>query len=187
MSDGGPFDTEAHAVIVRARRMMWGAVLVAAALIILAASVFYSVANRPHPFAPLGPFPRQHVVAEHNDQELPVVSLSHPVVSTRGTKCSDPFDGQINGTVTWQSLNPRGVSIVTGQGTRDTPSSEGERCVSFTYRNDIPEGVASIMARQLSDGLHPIWRITGTETPTSDTRGVGVPLTWVTEPFRVAP
>jgi hypothetical protein len=59
--------------------------------------------------------------------------------------------------------------------------------VSFTFRNDIPEGVQSVMARQINDGLHPVWRITGTETPTSDSEGVGVPLTWATEPFRVAP
>lgn len=32
----------------------------------------------------------------------------------------------------------------------------------------------------------PLWRITGTETPERDS-GTGVPLSWVTEPFRIVP
>lgn len=174
-------DTAAHGVIIRARRTMWGVLAIAAALLIVAAAVFYSAATRPKPFAPLGPYPEQQVLEPETRTGIPTVSLSDPVVHVRGTKCADRFDGQITGTVVWQSLNPRGVSIKTGEGTRSATGG----CISFSYRNDIPEGVISVMTRQINDGLHPKWRIVGTETPTSETRGIGVPLTWATEPFRV--
>lgn len=164
---------------------MWAVAAVTVCLLVLAAAIFYSAWSRPKPFAPLGPYPEQQVMEPRNGQGLPVVSLDTGVVTVRGKKCADTGDYQITGTVVWQSIDPRGSSVRTGEGSREAPTEGGNECDRFTYENSIPEGVAAIMERQLNDGFRPVWRLTGTETPTSDTSGVGVPLTWVTEPFRV--
>lgn len=99
-----------------------------------------------------------------------------------GRKCNEGGGYQIAGTVSWQSVDPRGTSIRTGSGARDAVDG----CQDFEFRNDIPPDVLSVMRRQVAEGLEPLWRITGTETPQRDS-GEGVSLSWVTEPFRVVP
>ena len=117
----------------------------------------------------------------------PTVSLSSPVVVTTGTKCAEVGEYTISGTVSWQSVEPRGTSIITGSGERDAPSDESQRCVTTVYENEIPEQVVAAMAAQLARGIErPLWRIVGVETP-SDGNREGVTASWRTELFGVAP
>ena len=178
----GGSETAAHGVVVRARRSMWAVAVLSVCLLAVAVAIFYSAWSRPRPFAPLGPFPEQTVDEPRDISGFPVVSLSHPIVRVTGEKCESGTGYQVTGTVIWQSMRPRGTSIRTGDGTRDAKGG----CTEFSYRNDIPPDVKATMRRQLADGLHPLWRITGTETPVND-QGPGVPLTWTTEPFLIRP
>lgn len=154
----------------------------AVCMLLLAAAVMFNAATRPQAFNPLGPYPEQQVDQPRDNTDTPIVRLSQPVVHVNGRKCNEGAGFDITGTVSWQSIEPRGTSIRTGNGTRT--ATEG--CTRFRYRNDIPDDVLAIMRRQVDDGLRPLWRITGTETPING-NGEGVPLTWATEPFRIVP
>lgn len=136
------------------------------------------------PWAPLGPYPIQQVDAPRGGDDLPTVSLSEDgEVPVSGRKCVREDGMTITGWVAWQSVEPRGNSVRTGTGTREAAAG----CQSFEFTNVIPPDVERIMAHQIADGLRPVWRIVGTETPSSSERGEGVPLAWSTEPFRVVP
>lgn len=170
-------------VAYRAKRSAWAVAVLAIALLALAGVILFSTLTRPDPFAPLGPYPTQTVDEERdNITHTPFVSLDHPVVHVEGRKCVEGDGYTIRGTVSWQSVDPRGNSVVTGQGTRDAVDG----CTEFRFRNDIPPQVLAIMRAQVRDGLRPLWRITGVEVPINGD-GEGVPLTWTTEPFRVVP
>lgn len=173
-------DSATH-IAHKARRSAVAVTVLAVALLVLAAAILFAAVRKPEAFAPLGPYPQQQVDEPRDNTDTPVVSLSNPVVHVNGRKCNDGDGYTITGTVSWQSLRPLGTSIRTGEGQRDaTPG-----CTRFRYRNDIPDDVL-IMRRQVDDGLDPLWRITGTETPINDD-GAGVPLTWATEPFEIVP
>lgn len=174
--------TEAAQISRKARRASRGLLTLAAALVVLAAAITFNTVARPGRWSPLGPYPTQQVLEERDPTDTPVVSLSDPVVHVTGEKCNDGDGYQIGGTVSWQSVDPKGTSIRTGEGTRDAQDG----CQDFEYRNDIPDDVLSVMRRQVADGLEPLWRITGTETPQRDGEE-GVSLSWVTEPFRIVP
>lgn len=170
-----------------ARRANISAVVLVAvsAVLILAAGIGLGrVLWHADPWAPLGPYPTQHITGtDRNSDDVPIVSLSAGTVNVTGRKCATEGVDTIAGWVAWQSLDPRGTSIRTGEGTR--PGEPG--CVQFSYVNEIPGQVAEIMGRQLDTGEHPTWRIVGVETPSSAERGEGVPLGWATEPFLVVP
>lgn len=166
----------------KARRSMWAVGVLATGLLAVAGSILFAAVNRPEPFDPLGPYPQQQVDEPRDNTDTPSVSLANPVVHVNGRKCSTGTGYQIASYVSWQSIDPRGTSIRTGEGVRDAVDG----CQRFRYRNDIPPQVLAIMRRQIDDGLSPVWRITGTETPINGD-GEGVPLTWTTEPFRVTP
>lgn len=175
-------DTTAQDVAHRARKSMWAVLTLAVALLAVAGAITFAAIREPAAFSPLGPYPQQTVDEPQNNADIPVVSLANPVVHVNGRKCNDAGDYQIAGTVAWQSVEPRGTSIQTGSGTRDAIPG----CTRSRYRNDIPDAVLAIMRRQVADGLHPLWRIVGTEIPINGD-GEGVPLTWSTEPFRITP
>lgn len=164
----------------RAKRSAWAVAVLALALLVLAGAILFAAIRHGDPFSPLGPYPQQNVDEPRDNTDTPVVSLTNPVVHVNGRKCNDPGDYQVTGTVSWQSMRPRGTSIRTGEGTRDAVPG----CTRFRWRNDIPDEVLAIMRRQVDDGLRPLWRIIGVETPIN-VDGEGVPLTWATEPFRV--
>lgn len=166
----------------KARRSMWAVCVLATGLLAVAGSILFAAVNRPEPFDPLGPYPQQQVDEPRDNTDTPSVSIDNPVVHVNGRKCNEGSGYTITGTVSWQSLDPRGTSIRTGEGQRDAIPG----CTRFRYRNDVPDAVLAIMRRQVDDGLRPLWRITGTETPINGD-GEGVPLTWATEPFRVTP
>lgn len=174
--------TDAHAVARKARGTMWALGAVSVALFTFAGALLFFALSRPEPFDPLGPYPVQRVAEERDRTDTPTVSLRHPVVHVTGRKCTEGHGYTISGVVAWQSVDPRGSGIVTGEATRDAVDG----CETFRFRNDIPERVLAVMEAQVADGLRPLWRITGTETPINGD-GEGVPLTWVTEPFRVTP
>lgn len=175
-------DPTAHDVAHRARRSMWAVTVLAVALIALAGAILFAALNEPGAWSPLGPNPVQTVDEPRDNTDTPVVSLSDPVVNVEGRKCVDGDGFTITGTVSWQSVDPRGTTVQTGTGTRDAVDG----CTSFRFRNDIPPVVVDLMARQLADGLRPLWHITGVETPVDSDR-TGTPATWATEPFRVVP
>lgn len=137
-------------------------------------------------WSPLGPYPRQTIAAAHSGRDgNPTISLSNPIVPVNGTKCADPGDYRISGTTSWISVNPRGVSIVTGSGERDAHGEGSDRCVTFDFQNEIPPPVLSAMRGQLRRGVkRPLWRIVGVETP-SDGDREGVSLSWRTETFGI--
>lgn len=174
-------DSATH-VAHKARRSAVAVSVLAAALLILAGAILFAAIRKPEPFSPLGPYPQQQVDEPRDNTDTPVVSLSNPVVHVNGRKCNDGSGYVITGTVSWQSLRPRGTSIRTGEGQRDAIPG----CTRFRYRDDIPDDVLAIMRRQVDDGLAPLWQITGTEVPINGD-GEGVPLTWATEPFEIVP
>ncbi len=174
-------DSAAH-IAHKAKRSAVAVTALAFALLAVAGAILFSAIRQPVPFSPLGPYPQQQVDEPRDNTDTPIVSLANPVFHVNGRKCNEGSGYVIAGTVSWQSLRPLGTSIRTGEGQREaTPG-----CTRFRYRNDIPDNVLAIMRRQLDDGLHPLWRIAGTETPINDD-GAGVPLTWATEPFEIVP
>ncbi len=166
----------------KARRSAVAVTVLAVALLILAGAILFAAFRHSDPFDPLGPYPEQAVDEERDNTDTPLVNLTNPVVHVNGRKCNDGDGYTITGTVSWQSIDPRGTSIRTGEGTREAQPG----CTRFRYRNDIPDDVLAVMRRQVDDGLRPLWRIVGTEVPIGPD-GEGVPLTWATEPFRVVP
>lgn len=172
--------TTATDVAHKARRSAFAVTVLAVCLLAVAGAILFAAIREPEPFSPLGPYPQQTVDEPRDNTDTPVVSLANPVVHVNGRKCNEGSGYTITGTVSWQSIDPRGTSIRTGEGEREAVPG----CTRFRYRNDIPDDVLAIMRRQVDDGLRPLWRITGTETPINGD-GEGVPLTWTTEPFRV--
>lgn len=96
---------------------MWAVSVLAVCLLAVAGAILFAAIRQPAPFAPLGPYPVQQVDEPRDSNDIPVVSLSNPVVHVNGRKCNDPGDYTINGTVSWQSMDPRGTSILTGEAT----------------------------------------------------------------------
>lgn len=165
----------------RARRSAWAVGVLAIALLVVAGAILFAAVNRPAPWSPLGPNSIQTVEEPRDNTDTPVVHLSDPVVHVTGRKCVEGDGFIISGTVAWQSVEPRGSIIRTGEAVSDAVDG----CTTGRWRNDIPPAVLDVMGRQIADGLHPLWRITGTETPIDEQRGEGVPVTWATEPFRI--
>jgi hypothetical protein len=174
--------SEAAHVARKVNRVVRALVLLAIALVCLAAAITFDAATAPDRWSPLGPYPVQQVLEPRDNTDTPFVSLADPVVHVAGEKCTEGDGYTISGTVSWQSMDPRGTSIVTGSGSREAVAG----CTEFEYRNDIPPDVVQIMRHQVEDGLSPLWRITGTETPQRDGEE-GVSLSWSTEPFRIVP
>lgn len=177
--------TEARAIGKTARRTAIAvAVLTLAMLTLAAAIVFAALRSDADIFAPLGPYPVQHVGLPVEDG-LPTLHVSDDplVVPVSGRKCVDGSGISVTGEVSWQSVNPPGTVIRTGTGARETRDG----CQTFQYVNVVPRTVRFAMETQLRAGIQrPEWRITGVETPTRD--GVeGSTLSWITETFAVAP
>ena len=167
-------------------RARWGARVTVAvsclAFCALGLLIGRAIFDGPGPWSPLGPYPTQRVDLPRNGDDLPVVSLTDGEVLVVGRKCVSGSGFTVTGTVSWQSVEPRGTTIRTGEGTREVTEPG---CVSFEYLNTIPPDVARVMGHQIDDGHRPVWRIVGIETPASPDRGEGTPQTWATEPFRV--
>lgn len=161
---------------------MWALVAVSGVTFAALGLMVGQLAFDDKPWSPLGPYPTQRVALPRNGDDLPIVSLTDGEVPVVGRKCVAEDGFTITGTVSWQSVDPRGTTIRTGESTREVTEPG---CVSFEFRNDIPADVARVMGHQLDDGLSPVWRVVGIETPASPDRGEGTPLTWTTEPFRV--
>lgn len=174
-------DSATH-IAHKARRSAVAVTVLAVALLVLAAAILFAAVRKPEAFDVLGPYPEQAVDEPRDNTDTPLVNLTNPVVHVNGRKCNDGDGYTITGTVSWQSVDPKGTSILTGTGSREAQPG----CTRFRCRNDIPNDVLAVMRRQVDDGLLPLWRIVGTEVPIGPD-GEGVPLTWATEPFRVVP
>lgn len=176
--------TEARAIGRTARNTAVALVAVALALVILAAAVVFYALRPDRQFAPLGPYPVQHIELPVKDG-LPTLRMSDDplIVPVSGRKCVAGDGISVTGETSWQSVNPPGTVIRTGTGARETVDG----CQTFEFVNVVPRTVRFAMESQLRAGIQrPEWRITGVETPTRD--GVqGSTLAWITETFAVAP
>lgn len=116
----------------------------------------------------------------HNPQKVtngPVIHLTDTVNIT-GTKCADA-PARVRGTKFWQSEDVHGYTILDGYGVGDRTVG----CVTKHYMNVIPAAVA----QAVRTGGPKVWHIEGTDTPIRDNGVQGVPRTWVTDPFMLAP
>lgn len=173
-------------VASRTRGMMLATAGLAVAMCVLAAAVIF--ASWPDDaWDPLGPYEAQHVNLPANGVDgIPTLSLSSDplVVPATGEKCVTGQGFTIVGQVSWQSVEPPGTIIRTGEGTRDAVNG----CTRFEYVNVVPRSVRLAMLAQLNAGIvRPRWRIIGLERPIRDGRTDGASQAWATERFAVAP
>lgn len=143
-----------------------------------------AIRDKAEEWSPLGPYPEQTVDLPRSSIDgHPTISLSDPIVPVTGTKCAEVGDYRIFGTEAWQSVEPRGTSIITGSGDRNAPTDV--ECITTSFENVIPEQVVAAMEAQLDRGIErPLWQIVGVETPTDGDRE-GVTQSWRTELFGV--
>lgn len=170
-----------------ARRVLGAMVSVAVGLLVLAGAVMFTELRPGDAWSPLGPYPVQQVNLPHSNIDgLPQVSqvslASHGTVPVTGTKCVSGSGFDILGTSSWQSMDPRGTVIRTGEGSREAVAG----CTRIEFDNVIPVPVRRAMETQLETRDRVVWRIMGVETPTDGTRE-GAPLVWRTESFAVIP
>lgn len=134
-------------------------------------------------YDPLGDYPVQMVTAEVIlDDGTKAVYLDEPV-EVEGIKCNDSINiVTVEGSLTWQAVEPRGVLISTGEGT----SEKEPGCTTTIFQNQIPTSVHSAITAQHLRGIdQPLWRIVGIEYPIDEDGARGEPRRFETENFVV--
>jgi hypothetical protein len=110
----------------------------------------------------------------------PAVIAGDGVVNVLATKCNltdTPLD--VRGDIIWQSVDPRGFTLVTGQGV----SQRAVGCTDFAFANPIPSAVVEHTQTLVDKGrAFVVWQIVGTERPQCDNCA---DEDWWSEPFRV--
>jgi len=142
-------------------------------------------------WTPLGPFPVQEVSGTGtftspvpgDNIVYPSVTLADGKVRVTGTKCyKEPV--VVEGSVSWSSTDPPGLSLLVGNGTGDRDKG----CADSTYENLIPPLVSEWARARFAEGrAYVLVRITGTETAVKKDGHQSVPLTWRTEVFAILP
>lgn len=190
MDDGSDVPTEARRVQRRAKTTATVIISISLVFFFIGGVVLGRFWVTGEDWSPLGPYLVQTVTTSHSGRDgNATVSLrsDHPIVPVTGTKCADPGDYTISGSTSWQSVKPRGTTIITGTGERQAPGEGSDRCVTFEFENEIPPQVLAAMRAQIRRGIdRPLWRIVGVETPTDGDRE-GVTLSWKTEVFGIEP
>lgn len=94
--------------------------------------------------------------------KMPVTPTDGLTIKVMGTKCSiadEPL--VVRGTLTWQTLEPRGTTIQVGEGVREQKPG----CESQVYDNPVPLPVLARTRTLLGNGLdRVVWQLTGIET-----------------------
>jgi hypothetical protein len=162
----------------------------ASALALVLVVVTLIVVARDNRWAPLGPYPEQHVVSTQTVQwsgpetftaatteQIPAVNVAGPLV-VEGTKCASG-ETIVRGTKVWTSLDPRGFSHDEGS----SISTRTNGCRTAVVRNPIPPEVQAWAREQHATETLPVLRVGGCEVPVAQGQGDGVELCWATEPF----
>jgi hypothetical protein len=170
--------------IKRLTRVLYtGAVLIVASLLLLTYAITTDGSDSEPLYDPLGDYPVQIVTAQEIlDDGTKAVVLSH-AVEVEGVKCNDSSEPvPISGSITWQSVDPRGSVIQTGDGERTAEPG----CTTTVFQNSIPLEVQISIQSQHNSGIdRPIWRITGVEYPLDRNGARGEPRRFQTENFVV--
>lgn len=172
----------AHSVQRSAKTVRLSIVVLGVTLLVLAAAILYAELRTPARWDPLGDYPIQPVTSTIDGIDGPATTVNG-LVRVSAIKCNDTSDTiRVEGSASWQAMDPPGTSIQTGTG--EATRSPG--CESFAYSNPIPPDVREVIEAQHNAGIaRPVWRIRGIETPVRGNGEEGVPARWVTENFTV--
>lgn len=135
-------------------------------------------------YDPLGDYPTQIVTSRVPGLEAPSARLGE-TVNVTGTKCNDSdMPVQVRTTQVWALSVPAGTQVerpTTGTATR-VPG-----CTTVDYQNAIPPGVTERSEQLLSQGIRPVWRITGCSTPIAPDGSEGEQRCYETQNFTLLP
>lgn len=136
--------------------------LVAAAGILVGVIAWAWINQPAETFDPLGDYPTQIVTSRVAGLGAPSARLGE-TVNVTGTKCNDTDEPvQVTTTQVWVLSVPAGTQVE--RTTRGT-STRVPGCTTSDFENPIPPAVAARTEQLLRQGIRPLWRITGCDTP----------------------
>lgn len=131
----------------------------------------------PDVWDPLGDYPVQQA-----DDEVVISDERQSIVRTFGRKCADE-EVPVVGSMSWQSLEPRGSTVVVIAPEAGGKSTRRQGCQDFDFANPVPAEVVRLT--RVVGGGEMVWQINGLEVPTAVDGRQGVPRAWSTTPIVV--
>lgn len=144
------------------RYRMIGYALAVSAGVLVGVVGFAWLHQPPAVYDPLGEYPTQIVTSRVEGVSSPAARLGGTVDVT-GTKCNNSDEPvQVNTTQVWTLSVPAGTQI---ERPTDGTSTRIPGCTTSEFQNVIPAAVVERTEQLLFQGIRPVWRITGCDTP----------------------